>query len=101
MPQGLQVFDENGNVTVDLTDRLTKVLGLFRTGKTNGSRTVGTFPSSDFWYTCVPLLNDNMKAVGPTVSYSNGVISWNWDGVNNDPNNTVIIFEGIIIYGVY
>ncbi len=27
VPQGLQVFDENGNVVVDITDRLTKVLG--------------------------------------------------------------------------
>lgn len=32
MPQGLQVFDEKGQCVLDVTDRLTRVLGTFSTG---------------------------------------------------------------------
>lgn len=30
VPQGLQVFDEHGNTTIDVTDRLTQIIGVIR-----------------------------------------------------------------------
>lgn len=102
MPQGLQTWDANGVLTVDVTDRLTKVLGTINTGKTTGSYTIGNFPNNDIWFTCIPLINtNNTKAIGPAVKISNGVISWDWSGVNNNSNNSSLIFAGLIIYGVY
>ncbi|KQE85723.1 hypothetical protein [Acinetobacter lactucae] len=102
MPQGLQTWDANENITLDLTDRLTKVLGTINTGTTNGSQNVGTFSNADFWFTCIPIANtNNVKAIGPSVKYANGLLSWDWSDTNNDPNNASIIYPGLIIYGVY
>ncbi len=39
MPVGLQVYDANGNITLDLTHRITKYLGIGDTGTTDGSIT--------------------------------------------------------------
>ena len=36
MPQGLQVFDENGVCVLDVTDRLVKYLGVVQINGTNG-----------------------------------------------------------------
>lgn len=37
MPQGIQIFDAAGNLVVDVTDRLTQVMGMFSTGQVSGS----------------------------------------------------------------
>lgn len=39
MPAGLQVYDANGNVMLDLTHRITKYLGIGDTGTSDGSIT--------------------------------------------------------------
>ena len=39
MPVGLQTFDADGNVMIDTTTRTGTLLGVFNTGKSNGSRT--------------------------------------------------------------
>ena len=49
MPQGLQVFDENGNIVVDVTDRLTKILGSFETHGKDGSITDDRLEGMDYW----------------------------------------------------
>lgn len=37
MPQGLQIWDENGVLTLDITSRLTRLEGSVSTGVVNGS----------------------------------------------------------------
>lgn len=37
MPVGLQTFDENGNVLIDTSTRTGTLLGVFNTGKSDGS----------------------------------------------------------------
>ena len=51
MAQGLQVFDENGNCTLDLTMRLAKIIGK-KTATGNGEMNVADFgcPDNRFWY---------------------------------------------------
>jgi len=49
MPQGLQVFDENGNLKIDITNRLCKVLGTLDTGFTAGSITDSNVQVGDIW----------------------------------------------------
>ena len=38
MVQGLQVYDGNGQIVVDVTDNLTSVIDIFNTGTSNGSK---------------------------------------------------------------
>lgn len=51
MAQGLQVFDEQGNCTLDLTMRLAKIIGK-KTATGNGEMNVADFdcPDNRFWY---------------------------------------------------
>lgn len=51
MAQGLQVFDENGNCTLDLTMRLAKIIGK-KVATGNGEMNVADFdcPDNRFWY---------------------------------------------------
>ena len=50
MPQGLQVFDENGVCVLDVTDRLVKYLGVVQINGTNGSITNDELSDGDLWY---------------------------------------------------
>lgn len=49
MPQGLQVFDENGNINVNIQDRLCKVLGTFDTGTSNGRVNDSRLDAGTMW----------------------------------------------------
>lgn len=48
--QGLQVFDSNGSCILDVTDRLTRVLGEFETGTSDGSISDSNLASGQPWY---------------------------------------------------
>lgn len=50
MPQGLQVFNASGNCILDVTDRLTMVLGEFDTGLINGSITNDMLLNGEVWH---------------------------------------------------
>lgn len=52
MPVGLQVFDANGNLEVDLTTRLTRIVGYISTTTTDGYLTV-SIPSNTTLFVCV------------------------------------------------
>lgn len=49
MPQGLQVFDENGKVMLDMTDTLTSVAGEIVCNKTNGKLHVPGLNGRNIW----------------------------------------------------
>jgi hypothetical protein len=81
--QGLQVFDAGGTVVLDVTDRLTRVLGSFSTGTTSGSITDNNLASGTPWFVAAmsPSQFDNGYAA-PTVgapyaiSFTSNSISW-------------------------
>lgn len=52
MPAGLQTFDKNGKVMVDITDRLTKIVGIkrFDVIEPSGSVTIPTTNNEYVWY---------------------------------------------------
>lgn len=95
MPSGIQVFDPNGRVVLDTNDSITRILGMVNVprGQTGGV----TFPSNQgrpFW---IPM---SRGASGYTaicnLSFSNGTLYWNYNGINlNLANDT------FIIYGLY
>ena len=49
MPQGLQVFDENGKTMLDITDTLTSITGEITCNKTNGRLYVEGLNGRDIW----------------------------------------------------
>lgn len=52
VPQGIQVFDKNGNITIDVTDRLTQVVGIYTIPRTSseGSITVPNIGNNKVWF---------------------------------------------------
>ncbi len=78
MPQGLQVFDASGNITLDLTDRVGRILGAQVITSANGSVTnVGFAGLTPFWL-ATPLVN--FGTFSPTFSFntSTNTLSWVW-----------------------
>lgn len=83
VPQGLQVFDKNGNITIDVTDRLTQVVGIYTIPRTSreGSITVPNIGNNKVWFTFnikgtynIPYIiwidNDTIRYKITTVNYS-------------------------------
>lgn len=102
MPQGLQVFDENGVCVLDVTDRIVKYLGVIEINGTNGSITNDELSKGDLWY--YPL---NIKMPPPTPSIhteyhmpiitKNGKnISWDYGSYPADKRLSMVL-----LYGVY
>ena len=100
MPQGLQVFDENGTLMVDVTTRLTKLLGKFETNGVNGSITDARLAGHEHWaaadYDVYPVLFDaEGTCVEPKITRSGNVISWTYAAL---PGRSV---NHVFYYGVY
>lgn len=92
MAQGLQVFDTNGSCTLDVTDRLCRLLGSHATGAAQGSFTVSGLNGNSLFAFLV-----GTKAPCD-LTINNGTISWQYGSpaiIYNMPLN------GVIIYGSY
>lgn len=94
MAYGLRVRDSAGNIKVDITDRLTRVVGSQSTGTSAGSLIVSG--QGDVWYTILDAVPTNGSGnMPPQVSLSGNVISWSW------PTTSYGVRAVTIIYGVY
>ena len=105
MAQGLQVFDENGNCTLDVTTALPKILGAL---DINSKNVTGSYVDKrlllgkSFWfykispvYGDIDLSSDEPKEVGGIDIYINGdVIGWEWKKPIA-PDSNVSIWYGI------
>ena len=108
VPQGLQVFDENGNVVVDTSERITKYLGSFTVPTDADSGTVANseIGDGDLWYAMVidsstpgsvPTGGDVIYSY-PVITKGDGVLYWNY------PHSQTSYYKryGVTIhYGVY
>lgn len=106
MPQGLQVFDENGNCTLDATSRLCKVIGILDTGIDDGYIENEAFKSNNYWvfdlemglhypeepngYWYRPRFYQNVER---------GALGWTFDKDGNFKNGSKLSRK--VIYGVY
>lgn len=95
MPQGLQIFDAGGNCILDITDRLTRVLGEVTTGAANGSISNSALTSGTPWHVNT---NTDGTICGQSdaqcvVSFSGATMSWAY-GAGTVKNVN-------ILYGVY
>ena len=106
VPQGLQVFDENGNTIVDTSERLTKYLGSFTVPTNADSGTVvnSAIGEGDLWYMIIvdnidpTVLFDYMIFSYPVITKGDGVLYWNY------PHSQSAYYRryGVTIhYGVY
>lgn len=99
MAAGLQCWDASGNLTVDLTDRLTQMLGTaVAAAGGSGSFTVPETGSGNaIWLVFVPTgaTTDNQYTI-PQVTISGNTVTWSSLVVP-----TVVALGGIFIYGRY
>lgn len=103
MPQGLQVFDENGTCVVDVTSRITKYLGELIIPTTDGSYYDARLKDGDFWFLITDLINPNVfeqwdgseSKFFPKINAKDGLITWEY------PVNMKYRPGVKIIYGIY
>jgi hypothetical protein len=83
MTAGLQVWDESGNLVVDITDRLAKMLGTIYTGAVSGSASVPGLSSGTPFYVATPVSTDPtaMAMFAPAISLhqASEMISWTFE----------------------
>ena len=96
MPQGLQVWDTNEGLTVDITTRLTRVLGSFTTTEgvsVSGSVVDDNLLSGQPWYTIQQ--TPSARPWLPLIAISGNTISWEGRGGNSVTRSVTVV------YGVY
>ncbi|MDC4270550.1 hypothetical protein NQ630_07465 [Acinetobacter baumannii] len=97
MPQGMQVFDPQGKVVVDLTTRLTRLVGMIRTVDTDGQITLNTPPDTTPFAVNVPDFTGG-NGIPADILIENDILYWKFYG------NRVSYFPkvpGTIFYGYY
>lgn len=103
MAQGLQCFDASGNLILDVTDRLTKILGSFTTGIVAGSLVDANLALGTFWYVMNPYVaggNYNFLDKQWLVSCSGTTLSWT-PMPDPDGGSRKEALSAFIHYGVY
>ena len=94
VPQGLQVFDENGNLTFDLSVNTTKILGYGETHGTDG-RIINSAITGRTWVVVTGVAANNTMI--PLFTAVNGELSWhNFSPYLYSANGNVSF-----MYGVY
>ena len=125
MPQGLQVFLPSGALVIDISDRLTRVLGVIETTGFGVTARPTTAPQGSHtdarlslgtpyhFFDFLPSASTSGYArtenkICPDVSYSGGALNWSysvgglqnlWDAMH--PKNNIFIMKCKIIYGTY
>lgn len=100
---GFRVRDKlTGNIIVDITDRLTRVIGLFNSGSSAGSISVPGFALGAGW---AAVLESQLPPSSPSTLYSYPIISINGTMLSwsfpNYQGQSITIMPCDIIYGVY
>lgn len=75
VPQGLQLFNESGQLIFDLSSKTTYVLGTGSTGTSNGSLSNSKIVAGRTW---VIVTSAPADALIPIFKVSNGKISWDF-----------------------
>ena len=96
MPAGLQIFDENGKVVVDMTSRTSKILGRVTVGENDGSLTDER------------LLDGNMWSQIESVNLNIGYLEMSFGGLKITSNGSTLSWQHmgssvgyVFVYGIY
>ena len=95
MSQGLQIWDANGALTVDITTRLASLIGWVDTNGANGSLSVPDFGrGTPFAFANITVLG-GISSVTPAVTASGTTLSWAYvGGTAGAPRLNARIFYG-------
>lgn len=99
MANGFQVFNASGQLVVDITDRLTRVIGQVESGSAPGSIQVPAFGVYGAPWAFVQQRNASADQFGKRtarVTISGTTLSWDFPGLASWQ-----ILPATIIYGVY
>lgn len=101
MPAGLQVWDAAGNMTLDISDYLGRIIGSFEANALSGSHSdsrllIGEgFVVPDMQFSTSGGLGLNSVVTLPNCVISGGVINWTRVQVRTDPLPYCIIYYGV------
>ncbi|MCY0385667.1 hypothetical protein OVY01_00105 [Robbsia sp. Bb-Pol-6] len=96
MANGLRCWDASGNLTLDVTDRLTRFLGSLSTGTAAGSASIAGFSTGTPWIHVLDSVNPSAATTqAPSVSISGTTISWSY------ASTTLAKRAVTVLYGVY
>lgn len=87
-----KIYDREGNLTIDESSRLAKILGCISTGTQNGSFYDKNLIGNDHWYFVSPCSTPSFN-YSPEVKIKDGLISWTFV---SKP-----LSSHTIIYGIY
>ncbi len=103
MAQGLQVYDANGNLDIDISDRLPRFLGSVNIPASKPTGRIvnaGIKPETDIWWfllkphTSYSVDQDtSARFEYPTITKGNGYLYWNFPSGRN--------LSCTLLYGVY
>jgi len=93
MGQGLQIWNASGGLVLDTSHRLTRVLGSFESGTSDGSLTSPGFSQGTPWHV---RLTSQLGYTAPTITVSGNTLSWSFGNVAAEFRRSAFI-----IYGVY
>lgn len=92
MPVGLQVIDEDGNVIVDTSTRLGRILGVTTIGASSGTVVDSGFLQGTPFWVAIPLATGDV-VFGPAISVSGSTLTYDFEG------RTVTSHR--LVYGIY
>ena len=79
VPQGIQIFDENGDIVVDMTSRTSKILGTINTDGKDGSLTDDRLLEGNLWAAVVKVEPTGSKIyniVGLEIKSNGSELTW-------------------------
>lgn len=78
MPQGIQVFNADGSLQFEFSDRVVRVLTVQSVGTANGSVSNSEITTSG---TSAGIIKNDPGKRAPNVTVNNGSVAWDWTGV--------------------
>jgi len=94
MPHGLRTWDASGNLIIDVSTRLTRIIGTQAITPVDGSLSNADFAlGTPFWY----FTNVPVGKATPVVSFSGTTLTWTWPASTTQfPRDNMTL-----VYGVY
>ncbi|WP_303638827.1 hypothetical protein [Stenotrophomonas tuberculopleuritidis] len=92
MPAGLIAWDAQGRQILNLTDRLSRIIGDVNTGTSNGSISVPGFSTGDRFVIVLPVTGITLP---PAVLSSGTTLAWSFDSIPAEYRRACTIFYGV------
>jgi len=105
MTEGMQIFDASGNIILDATYRVLRIIGSQIIGQSNPAGSVtDSRMNQGGWCSFQPAVMPGSGFLSggmltPTLSVSNGVLQWSYPTVNSAQFDTWV--GGTLFYGAY